>query len=210
MKNWYCVLFLLVLCCTCINRGGLYSWAPTGKKYAEGVSGKTPAEFKLMKGREAFNCKISDGKNYKGEEVTKLCFRDSTYGDIARDEGEIYIHGNREGSDIETKINLLNVEKIEVLKKDKSRLFVKETNSGELFFRIRVTFNTGKPPETLVVNPQLAVAFHRVGVGHERVFLYKIDSIDNIKPDKVPRYHNKEEREKRYKRGRAGQAKALW
>lgn len=179
MNKSYKGCLLIMVCCFCI------SWSPTGQQYAEAVSGKSPAEFSKMKGAQRFRCKISDGKNYSGEEVTNLCFRDNTYGDLNRDEGDTYIKGTREGSDIETSISLNNISKIEILEENGSRLFVKEKNAGELFFRIRVHFNTGSPPEVLTVSPRLAVAFTRVGVGDERAYLYKLDMIEDVEPDEV-------------------------
>jgi len=174
--------FICVVLCFLSFNDEVSSFTGGDKTYSEGVSGTAPDSFSLKKGSITFQCRVSDGSEYKHMQVTRLCFKDNTYQDVARNEGDTYIHGKRKGSDIETKIHLRNIRSIEIVQKNGKRLFAKEENSGEFYALIRVTLNAqGQPPEELMINPDLSVAFSRSGVGDERAYLYKLDRIEEIR-----------------------------
>lgn len=162
----------------CINMGdGTYSRCVTGTQ---------PEGFSLKEGKSSYTALVSDGKSYKRRRVSQLCFRDSTYTDTARNEGDVFLKVKEDDSDIEEKIYLNKIKSMELVPKAGCRLCASEKKQGQLFFWLKVTFLNGVSRE-YTANPEVALSFRVPETGGEGVaYLHKIDKIENIRLETQP------------------------
>jgi hypothetical protein len=149
--------------------------------YTRNVSGETPESFHLKKGKMSFSGELYDGKVVTKQKVHNICFKDKTYTDCARDEGDVFLKAKEKDSDIEQNLNLENIKSIETMTQaNGAKICSTEKDKDVLMFKIKVTFRDGLTKEYLV-HPEMALSFVFDNTKADGiVFLYKIDKIENI------------------------------
>lgn len=169
MRKTSLFMGMVVVAFFCINFGGT-------TQYSESLGG-----FELKKGAPSYQGQLVEGGKELGA-ITKICFKDNEYKDLARSEGDTYLRVFAENSDVPEKIDLKMIKKIEIGLENGSKFCARP--GGKSCFWLRVTYidKAGAIHEKpYQADLSLAVNFDYVdGRKCDGILLHKIEKITDI------------------------------
>ena len=146
-----------------------------GKQFSESLG-----EFELKSGAEIFVGDFTEGGE-PGGKIRKICFKDNSYANLGAHEGDTYLKVYKENSDVEEKIDLKIISKIETIKKYGGQFCARK--GGENCFWIRLTLENSTS-EAKDYQMRVGTKVNFEFVHHKRkgsALLHKIDKIENIR-----------------------------